>query len=165
MTAPRSDRTPISLLWAFVALNIAYADILSIHVPGILPQVLEGEVDGVRLSAELMLIGSVFLQIPLVMMVLAQVLSPWAGRLAHGAAAVATGTFIIGGGSMLPHYLFIAACEIGALALIVRLAWRGRERRNGIAGGDEDANEKEAALGDDFYAVRVDRRAPRSSGG
>lgn len=87
MTALQADRLVISLPWAVVAPNIAHADTLSIHVPGILAQVSEGVVDGVELPAGMMLAVAVFLQIPLAMMVLTQVLTPRAGRAANVAAA------------------------------------------------------------------------------
>ena len=41
-----AHRNALSSLWAFVALNIAFADILGLYTPGVIPAVIEGVVEG-----------------------------------------------------------------------------------------------------------------------
>jgi hypothetical protein len=61
---------------------------------------------------------------------LSRILNKHANRWANTAAAVITTLFVVGGGSIDPHYLFFAAVEIACMALIVRSVWaqRGSER-------------------------------------
>ena len=117
-------RVRLSCLWAFVALNIAFADILSLYTPGVMPQVMEGVVEGVELSENLMLVAAIFIQIPVAMIVLTQFLSARANKVVSTIAVVITAAFVIGGGSLMPHYVFFATCEVLALLLILRLIWR-----------------------------------------
>ncbi|PWJ21600.1 DUF6326 family protein [Jannaschia seohaensis] len=114
----------LSLLWVFVSLNIVFADVLSIYTPGVLPQVMEGVVEGVALSETLMLIAAVFIQIPLAMIVLTHLLPPRGLKLVTTVAALVTAAFVIGGGSLKPHYIFFASCEVLALLTILRQTWR-----------------------------------------
>ena len=64
------------------------------------------------------------------MIFLSRILKPEANHWANTAAAVITTLFVVGGGSIDPHYLFFAAVEIACMALIVWSVWarRGSER-------------------------------------
>lgn len=93
-------RVKLSCLWAFVALNIAFADILSLYTPGVMPQVMEGVVEGVELSENLMLVAAIFIQIPVAMIVLTQFLSARANKVVSTIAVVITAAFVIGGGGL-----------------------------------------------------------------
>ena len=117
-------RITISFLWTYVGLNMVFADVLSLYTPGTLPQVLEGTVEGVALSDMLMLVAAACLQIALVMIVLAQVLPPRWCKYANIFAALFTAAFIVGGGSLKPHYILFASFEIGALLTILALVLR-----------------------------------------
>jgi hypothetical protein len=117
-------RNALASLWTFVALNIAIADILSLYIPGVIPEVIKGNIEGVTITADLMLVAAVFIQIPVAMIVTMQFLPPRAWRAVNTPAIVVTALFIIGGGTMKPHYLFIACCEILALSGIGLLVWR-----------------------------------------
>ena len=122
---PAQKHVKLSCLWAFVALNIAFADILSLYTPGVMPQVMEGVVEGVELSENLMLVAAIFIQIPVAMIVLTQFLSARANKVVSTIAVVITAAFVIGGGgALMPHYVFFATCEVLALLLILRLIWR-----------------------------------------
>lgn len=124
MESRRATRNVISALWAYVALNIAFADILALYTPGVLPAIMGGTVEGVALSQALMLVAALILQIPLSMIVAAQVLPPRLWRAANGTAIGLTALFVIGGGSLKPHYIFLASCEMIALLAIALLVWR-----------------------------------------
>ncbi|MGR3492909.1 MAG: DUF6326 family protein [Shimia sp.] len=124
MTETINRRTILSLLWAFVAINIAYADILGLFSPGTIDAVASGVIEGVTMTDNLLLIAAVFLQIALVMMVAVQVLPARAGRWVNAGAALVTALFIIGGGSLKPHYIFFATMEVAALMGIIALSWR-----------------------------------------
>jgi hypothetical protein len=123
MQSTISTPTLISLLWAFVSFNIVFADVLSLYVPGVLPQVMEGVVEGVALSEGLMLAAAVFIQIPVAMIVLTHVLPSRIIRSVTTLAVVVTSVFVVGGGSLKMHYIFFALCELLALFTILRLSW------------------------------------------
>lgn len=120
-------RSALASLWTFVALNIAFADILSLYTPGVVLEVIEGDIDGVTITADLMLVAAIFIQIPVAMIVAMQFLPRHAWRAANTPAIVVTALFIVGGGTMKPHYLFFACCEILALSGIGLLVWRSAQ--------------------------------------
>ena len=58
------------------------------------------------------------------MIVLSRVLPDRWNRIGNIAAVAVTAVFVIGGGSLTPHYVFFASLELGAIALIGWSAWR-----------------------------------------
>lgn len=124
MNTLTARRCALSSLWAFVALNIAFADILGLYTPGVIPEVIEGVIEGVTITENMMLIAAVFIQIPVAMIVAMQFLRLRAWRTVNISAALVTAVFVVAGGSMKPHYIFFASCEIVALLSIVVLVWR-----------------------------------------
>lgn len=124
MNTLTARRNALSSLWAFVALNIAFADILSLYTPGVIPEVIEGVVEGVTITENLMLIAAVFIQIPVAMIVAIQFIPLGLWRAVNAPAIVVTALFVVGGGSLKPHYIFFASWEILALLSIGLLVWR-----------------------------------------
>lgn len=124
MNTLAARRNTLSSLWAFVALNIAFVDILGLYTPGVIPEVIEGEIEGVTITEDMMLIAAVFIQIPVAMIVAMQFLPLRAWRAANTLAALVTAVFVLAGGSLKPHYIFFASCEIVALLSIAVLVWR-----------------------------------------
>lgn len=125
MQTSAARRNALSSLWAFVALNIAFADILGLYAPGVIPQVIDGVIEGVTITENMMLIAAVFIQIPVAMIVAMQFLPPPAWRAVNTVTALVTAVFVIAGGSLMPHYIFFASCEVLALLLILVIVWRG----------------------------------------
>jgi hypothetical protein len=119
-------RGRISALWIVIVLNMIYADILSFLKPELLRELMTGYAEGIRVTQQLMMGAAVMGEIPILMVLLAQILKPTVNRWANFAAVPLTAAFIIGGGSTSPHYLFLAAIELTCLALILRHAWRWR---------------------------------------
>lgn len=124
-------RNALSSLWAFVALNIAFADILGLYTPGVIPEVIDGVIEGVTITENLMLVAAVFIQIPVAMMVAMQFLPVRIWRTVNALAIVVTALFVVGGGSFKPHYIFFASCEILALLSIGLLVWRSERSNSG----------------------------------
>ena len=79
---------------------------------------------GVTITENMMLVAAVFIQIPVAMIVAAQILNLRASRLIATLAALITAVFVLAGGSLKPHYVFFASCELIALLLIIRLVWQ-----------------------------------------
>lgn len=118
-------RTRLALLWIVVMFNMAYADILSLFIPGMHEEL--AQFAGDTPISQLMLIGAVIVEIPIAMIFLARVLPLRANRWANIIAAALSILFVVGGGSTTPHYLFIATIEIGCMVLIAWTAWTWAE--------------------------------------
>ena len=86
-------------------INMAYADILSLHIPGILEELalFAGETP----ITQLMLIGAIMMEIPIAMIFLSRVLKYKVNRWANIITSVITIAYVVGGGSPYPHYIFI----------------------------------------------------------
>ena len=117
--------TKLSTLWVVVMFNMVFADILSFIKPGALQALWAGQA-GVQITAGLLLVFAVLLEIPIAMIFLSRILKPEANRWANTAAAVITTLFVVGGGSIDLHYVFFATVEVACMALIVRFVWAGR---------------------------------------
>ena len=102
----------ISSLWIVVMLNMIFADILSLMIPGALTELMTGTVEGVTLSAELMLIAAFILEIPIMMVLLSRLLKHKINRILNISASLITIVFVIGGGSLDLHYIFLATVEV-----------------------------------------------------
>lgn len=115
-------KTKLSTLWIVVMFNMAYADILSLNIPGS-HEALVAFAGSTPIS-QLMLIGAVVIQIPILMIFFSRTLSYKVNKALNIIAAVITSIFVVGGGSLYPHYIFIAAIEVACLLLIIWTAWK-----------------------------------------
>lgn len=113
----------LSSLWIVVMFNMVFADILSFMVPGNLNEVITGVVDGISMSGELMLIAAFMLEIPIAMILLSRILKRPLNRVLNIAAAVITIVFVVGGGSLDLHYIFLAGVEVVCMIVIIWKAW------------------------------------------
>lgn len=120
-------RILISTLWIVIMFNMAFADILSFMIPGSLQAAISGTVDGVNITEELMLIAALILEIPIAMILLSRTLKWKMNRNLNIAAALITIAFVVGGGSLALHYIFLGGIEVICLLLIIRIAWTWKE--------------------------------------
>ena len=126
--------TRLSTLWVVVMFNMVFADILTFIMPGKLQELWAGQA-GVHITPGLLLAFALLIEIPLAMIFASRVLKPRANRWANTMAAVVTTAFVVGGGSLAPHYVFFAAVEVACMALIVWSVWTRRD----MATGEEPA--------------------------
>jgi len=117
----------ISSLWIVVMLNMIFADILSLMIPGALTELMTGNVEGVTLSAELMLVAAIILEIPIMMVLLSRLLKYKTNRILNIVASLITIVFVIGGGSLDFHYIFLATVEVICMISIIIIALKWRE--------------------------------------
>jgi len=106
----------LSTLWIVIMLNIIFADILSIMIELVSKNTLDiigGDV------TTTMAIAAIITNIPVLMIYLSRVLPYKANRISNIMAAFITMLYVIGGGSLTPHYIIIASIEILLLLLIV----------------------------------------------
>jgi len=116
----------LSTLWIVVMINMAYADILGLHIPGVLEEVAKTSVSTGTPIHQLMLGGAIMLEIPIAMILLSRVLKYKVNRWANIIASVITIAYVVGGGSLYPHYIFIATIEVVCMLLIIWYAWKWR---------------------------------------
>jgi hypothetical protein len=124
-TAEKMDtKVLLSTLWIVVMINMAYADILSLHIPGAFDEVAKTSVSTGIPIPQLMLGGAVMLEIPIAMILLSRVLKFKVNRWANIIAGVITIAYVVGGRAPYPHYTFIATVEVVCMLLIVWFAWK-----------------------------------------
>jgi len=116
----------LSTLWIVVMINMAYADILGLFIPGGLEEVAKTSVSTGTTIPQLMLGGAIMLEIPIAMILLSRVLKYKVNRWANIIAGVITIAYVVGMGSLYPHYIFIATIEVVCMLLIVWYAWKWR---------------------------------------
>lgn len=110
----------LSTLWIIVVMNIVFADILSIFIELETKNTLEilGEVKTT------MAIAVLFLNVPVLMIYFSRSLSIASNRIMNIIASCITILFVVGGGSLMPHYIICAAIEVTVLIIIIINAWR-----------------------------------------
>ncbi|HSR21237.1 MAG TPA: DUF6326 family protein [Anaerolineales bacterium] len=115
-------RILISTLWLIVILNMMWADILSLNIPGAAEAV--AKTAGDTPIPLLMLAGAIGVEISTVMIILSRVLQHRLNRILNLVASVFTLVFIWGASSAYPHYTFLASVETICLLLILWKAWK-----------------------------------------
>ena len=117
--------TRLSTLWVVVMFNMVFADILTFITPGELQALWAGQA-GVHVTPGLLLVFAILIEIPIAMIFASRILKPGPSRWANTVAAVVTTGFVVGGGSLTPHYVFFATVEVACMALIVWAVWTQR---------------------------------------
>lgn len=115
-----STKIKLSTLWILVLLNMLFADILSIFVELVDGNTLDilGEVKTT------MAIAAVVINIPLLMIYFSRSLSIKTSRILNIVTGFITLLFVIGGGSLMPHYIICAGIEVVVLLIIISTAWK-----------------------------------------
>lgn len=125
--------TRLSTLWVVVMFNMAFADILTFIKPGALQELWAGQA-GVQVTTGVLLGFAILLELPIAMIFVSRVLKPGANRWANTVAAAITTAFVVGGGSLTPHYVFFASVEVACMALIVWSVWAQRDAETAARG-------------------------------
>lgn len=119
----------LSTLWTFVVLNIFARDFHELARPGMLEQMIAGVVNGVVITEELMLMGGIMMEVPIIMVPLSQILKYRLNRCANmliGAIAIVF-VFINNQNPDLDDTFFMII-EIAALLGIIWTAWRWKNQ-------------------------------------
>jgi|GEM_PF-608914 len=126
-TLERRQRT-LSSLWVFASLNYLYCDVVSLMDAGMLEQYASGTVEGMTLNETFLMGATLYMQVPLSMVVLSTALNPRASRVANIAAG-ATTTLVQGAslfvGKPSKYYLASSIIEMATTSFITVYAWRG----------------------------------------
>ncbi len=115
--------TKISTLWVVVMINMVFADILSFMDPEFLTQVATGVVAGITITPMFLLLAAIFIEVGILMIYLTRALNRRASRIVNLIAVTITILFVVGGGSLKPHYILFASVEVIAMLYIAYLAW------------------------------------------
>lgn len=113
-------RVKLSTLWIVVLFNLLFADILSIMVELVNKNTLNiiGEV------TTTMAIAAVVTNIPILMIYFSRSLKHKTNRILNMVAGAITILFVVGGGSLAPHYIICAGVEVIVLIIIIWTAWK-----------------------------------------
>ena len=116
----------LSTLWIFVLLNIIFRDLHEFFRAGMVEEI----ITGTPVSEQVMLIGGIMMEIPILMVLLSPILDYRINRWANiiiGAVVIA---LIISVGYEDLDDIFFATVEVIALSAIVWLATKWREPKN-----------------------------------
>jgi len=124
-----NTRTLLSTLWIFVLLNIFARDIHELGRPGMLQQIMTGVIEGVTITEELMLVGGVMIEIPILMVLLSQILPYKFSRTTNiGAGALTIMIEVYSNLNPDLDNVFFFAIKIPALLSVIWVAWKWKER-------------------------------------
>jgi hypothetical protein len=115
-------RVKLSLLWIFVIVNMAYADILSLMDPA---SIIRGIMAGSPLPAGGLLAGAIVMETSLAMVVLPWILKYKVNRWVTLIIGVFMSWQIIIGGHGL-YYLFFTSVEVAGILLTIWFTWKWR---------------------------------------
>jgi len=113
-------KVKLSLLWIFVILNMAYADILSLMDP---TSIIRGIMVGAPMPAGGLLLGAIVMETSIAMVVLSWVLNYKVNRWVTSIIGVLMIWQIIIGGHG-PYYVFFATVEVACIMLIIWFSWK-----------------------------------------
>lgn len=117
--------TKLSTLWTVVMFYMVFIDVLGLYIPGSQEEVIKTA--GETPVTMLMLGAAALLAAPIAMIFLSRVLTQRVNRWANIIVGIITTIFVIGGGSLQPHYLFLGALETLCLLVIIWSAWKWRK--------------------------------------
>lgn len=120
-----ATKMKISALWLVMLINLLFRDIHEFARTGYLEDLLARTSNGAQISEGLLLGAAIFLQIPIGMIFLTQVLNVKANRRANIFAAVVTIVMIVSN-SLAPDLddAFFVVVECAALLTVIWYAWR-----------------------------------------
>ncbi len=118
----------LSLLWIYLTLNYIYCDVFTLHLAKYLEAFLSGEVGGMKITEEFLLIFSVVMQIPMIMIVLSRFLTFKLNKYLNIVAGIITTSIqaltVTMGGTL--HYMFFSLFEIctGLFIIYLAVTWK-----------------------------------------
>jgi hypothetical protein len=113
-------RVKLSLLWIFVIINMAYADILSLMDSN---SIIRGIMAGDPLPAGGLMAGAILMETSFVMVILPWLLNYKVNRWVSTLIGVFTSVQIVTGGHGL-YYVFFTIVEVACILLIIWLSWK-----------------------------------------
>ena len=119
-TAGIDPKVKLSLLWLFVIVNMAYADILSLMDP---TSIIRGIKAGAPMPAGGLTAGAIVMETSFAMVILPWLLNYKANRWVSLIIGLFMSVQIITGGHGL-YYVFFTIVEVATILVIIWLAWK-----------------------------------------
>lgn len=122
-------KNKLSTLWIVVMFCLLKADILSLFIPGIAEELAQTSVITGASIPQLMLFGAVMGTVGIAMILLTRVLAHGANRWLNLIVSPLYILYVVGGGTLYPHYIFLASVEVFCLIFIFwnALKWADSE--------------------------------------
>lgn len=118
-------QTLISTLWIFILLNMVFRDLHQLGKKGFLEEISSGIVNGVVISEELLLVGGILAEIPILMVLLSRILNHKANKWANIIAGTIT---LVVFATAIPSSdmddIFHMIIEVAAILWIFQIAWK-----------------------------------------
>jgi len=118
----------LSLLWIFLTVNYIYSDVFTLHLAKYLEAFLSGDVGGMKITEEFLLVFAVVMQIPMIMIVLSRLLTFKLNKYSNIVAGIITTSIqaytVTMGGTL--HYMFFSFFEIctGLFIIYLAVTWK-----------------------------------------
>jgi hypothetical protein len=119
-TTAIDPKIKLSLLWIFVVINMAYADILSLMDP---TSPIRGIMAGTPMPAGGLMAGAILMETAIAMIILSWVLNYKVNRWVNIVIGVLNILAVVTGGHGL-YYVFFATVEVICMLLIIWFAWK-----------------------------------------
>ena len=127
-------RLKLSLLWMFLLLNMAYADILSL-MDATSP--IRKIMAGAPMPSGGLLAGAIVMETAIIMILLSQVLKRNANRWVNMIMGLFNIVYIVTGGHGL-YYLFFTSIEVAGILLIIWFAWKWPKPEVTVVSADKE---------------------------
>jgi hypothetical protein len=119
----------LSTLWIFAILNYLYCDIMGIMDVNLLKQYLAGNVNGMEMNENFLLVAAILMEIPIAMVLLSRILNYKTNRWANIIAGIIMTLVQIAtlfAGAPTNYYIFCSIVEIATTIFIVwcALQWK-----------------------------------------
>lgn len=121
----------ISVLWLFSAVAFLAHQILALMEPGVIAQIMDGKVEGMKIGTELILLFAILFLVPLIMAFLSLTLKDSINRWANiivGAVFTVLFIGVIASVAKLSGETLMTFSTVVALALIVWYAWKSKQK-------------------------------------
>lgn len=119
-TTEIDPRIKLTLLWIFVVINMAYADILSLMDP---TSPIRGVMAGTPMPAGGLIAGAILMETAIAMTILSWVLNYKVNRWVNIVIGALNILAVVTGGHGL-YYVFFATVEVICMLLIIWFAWK-----------------------------------------
>jgi hypothetical protein len=123
----------LSALWVTLMLFYIYADILGFYSPGVIENVVSGEIGGIQISAGILFIMAIWMAVPSLMVFLSLALKANANRRVNLLAGIVSLVVLAAtsfAGEFSVRYAFQAVVEAVLIVMILWQAWRWPEEQN-----------------------------------
>ena len=113
-------KVKLSLLWIFVVLNMAYADILSLMDP---TSPIREVMAGAPMPAGGLVVGAILMETSIAMVILSWILNYKVNRWVNIIIGALNILYVVRGGHG-PYYVFFATVEVACMLLIIWFSWK-----------------------------------------